>query len=462
MVGIGIGIGIGIGTRLGAGGAEPVVDSGPYDLAIQEEFATGGGTSLVVTLRQAPTTGNLLVCCYGVRRPVANLLGPGEGWTAAVTRQSSTTCSAGIWYKISDGTETEITATHNAAAASQSLVVREYPGVSASPLDVTVSNAGPSITSLNFGTTAATAQADELAVALLFTTATTPLRLSSWANDFEEVLSPSINAPLMHVADKILTATGAVTTTAAWEASNTAAGLIATFKLSAPPTRPAMPVRRLASGQFSAAENSGTTKATRAVAPAAGRVVLCLVGLSHDPGTDDFMTLSPSHSGSMVWTEVDKMFLGGGAAARYVYMFRAMSATDPGSDTVTLNFPEAGMSCWYAFVEVGNVDQSGSHGAGAIAQVKTAQHDPSGVFVDIVQDDVPAAGSTMVGIVLHGDNDRHLHEAGYHIIQEGTCGSDKSQQVSAFWKSSGDQTTHVEWVTNIHAIAIVAEIKAAA
>lgn len=445
----------GLDVQEGGGGAAAVVDTGPYDLARQEEYASNSGTSLAVTLRQAPVIGNLLVCNFGCRRPVANMVGPGAGWTAAVTKQASTSCSAGIWYKISDGSETVITCTQTAAAAAMAVLVREFPGVSASPLDVTVSNSTASGTSLNFGTTGTTAQANELACALLFTSDSTPRRLAGWSGGFDQIMSPVLESPRMHVADKLLAATGTVTTTPAWETSNAAVGCIATFKLSAPPTRPAMPVRRLVSGAYTTVENAGTTRALRSFATSANRLVVCAFAVSDDGGISADTTIAPSHGGALTWTIIKHDL--GGAVSRHVYIAYAWSATDNAADSPVLTFGQTGSALWYSVVEIGTVDLSTP-----VPQYKRASIGGAGATaIDITQDVAPSAGSTMIGIVLHGAGERHVHEAGYHIIEEGECG-DKSQQVSAFWYPVGDQTARVSWASTIHVIAIAAEIKRAA
>lgn len=433
-------------------GPAALVDSGPYDIARQEEYTSASGTSIATTLRQTPVDGNLLVCCFGGKVSDANLTGPGAGWTKAISRQASGSLAAGIWYRIASGDSATITCT-SGAAAPLTMHMREYEGVSASPLDVTVSNSSATgVTTLNLGTTGATAQADELAIAMVFTNDTLPLRFASWSNGFDEVMSPSLGNPKMYVANKVLSATGAVTVTPSWAASNAATGMIATFKLSAAPTRPAMPVRRLASGTYFTTENTGLTRTSRSFTPSANRLIICLYGISNDSGLDIDTTIAPSHGGALNWTVFgdDREF-----NARRVHFAYAWSATEPGAGTIEFTFPQVNDALWYSVIEIGGVDLSAP-----ITQMTSADAGVSDTEIDITQPVAPAATSTMVGIVLHGAFERHLHEAGYHIIEEGKC-ADMGQTVSAFWYPGADQTAHLSWATNIHAIAIVAEIKRA-
>lgn len=447
-------IGYGLGQTWRVSAPAPVVDTGTYDLARQEEYANNSGTSLAITLRQTPVEGNLLVCFFGGKLSDANLTGPGAGWTKAVSRGLSTSLAVGIWYKIAASDSATITCTQAGGSAALSLLVREYEGVSASPLDVTVSNTGNSITSLNLGTTGTTAQADELALAVAFTGDAPPMRFTGWSDGFDEVMSLELKGPKMHVGEKLLSATGTVTVTPSWETSRNACGVIATFKLSAAPTRPAMPVRRLASGTYTTTENSGTTRATRSFTPSANRLIVCMIGESDDGGISAPLSIAASHGGALSWT-ISRNDLGG-SVSRRVHLAYAWSASDPGADTLTFTLGQTGTALWYSIVEIGGVDLTDP-----IAQ--SADGDVGGggaTSITITQAGAPAADSTMLGIVLHGAVERHVHDAGYHLIQEGAC-ADNGQQVSAFWYPAGDQATTISWATTIHAIAIVAEIRAA-
>lgn len=106
-------------------------------------------------------------------------------------------------------------------------ILMEYSGlITASALDKTASAAatGTAETTANSGTTVATTQADELAVAIL--RGSNGVTLSSITNSFNIQSNP---AAYLVVADKILSATG-TTSTSMTQGAGSWVGFIATFK----------------------------------------------------------------------------------------------------------------------------------------------------------------------------------------------------------------------------------------
>jgi hypothetical protein len=216
--------------------------SGPADAvgfvqAVYADSATGVVASQSATLSTPATAGHLLVACANSD---ATLTTP-SGFTLAA---SAINAQGGyLWYKIASGGEATVTTTPSVSDVVAMAVV-EYGGVvGVSPLDVTVTNTvssgGP--TTGSPGTTAATAQAVELLVAMVGPhsfAAASPPSSPAWSNSFTDraggataFATASQNAALF-VADLTTSATGTYTTTATWtNASSDYGAILAAFKM---------------------------------------------------------------------------------------------------------------------------------------------------------------------------------------------------------------------------------------
>lgn len=192
----------------------------------------------VVTFGAGATAGNLLVA---VISGVAT--GPGtKEWTSSGWSKASQDSFGGagnasaqveIMYKIAAGGETAVTFTGwGTSAWFTSIVMAEWSGIdTSSPLDVFAndgSNSASAVTSRATGTTGTTAQNDELAVAAVGQGNT--VTALSWTNSFATRDSNAQAGSGVYLADKILSATGTVTSTASWTTSRIAGGCVATFK----------------------------------------------------------------------------------------------------------------------------------------------------------------------------------------------------------------------------------------
>ena len=429
-------------------------------IARQEEYSANVvGTTVTTTFKQTPTQGNLLVCVYGGKISDANLTGPGAGWTKAVSRQASVSLAAGMWYKIAGAAEaTAVVCTQAGAAAPQWVQIYEYPGVTATPLDVTASNSSAgAVVTLATGTTLATAQADELVIAA-WQTNDPAGRLSSVTDSFEPELASNLGDPALFAAAKVVSATGTQTSTGTWTTSNACVGLIATFKLSAAPSTSGQRIRRLVSGKFTTAENSTGTVTTGSFTPTQGKLLLAFVGCSNDSATDVDSTIAASHGGTLAWTLV-RSYVGTQGLARRVHVFRALASSAPGAGTIAITTPQTATAVWFSVVEVDGTDTSGTQGSGAIVQSAVGNSGVGATSVTVTQAAAPAAASSIVGICLHGTAQRQSRESTYRLINEGQC-ADKGQQVSAVWLNGADQTTTWTWATSSHSVAIAVEIKA--
>jgi hypothetical protein len=131
----------------------------------------------------------------------------------------SANVSGAFAFKVSDGTETSVQWTWTTSDNAQGWC-GVYTGLTATPFDVSQeANSGvTAVASQTTGTTAATAQADELAVAVMAVdTGANVSTNRAWTNSFSE-FAWAANDNGLSVAQKILTSTGTVETTFSGEA----------------------------------------------------------------------------------------------------------------------------------------------------------------------------------------------------------------------------------------------------
>lgn len=200
--------------------------------------ASTGPRDHVSTWATAPTEGNLLVA-YIYCRGSANFTWP-AGWTV-ITKiiQSSQMEMA---YKIAGASEgTELAVTISIENADATMGFGEWSGIDATiPLDVWNSNSsGATLTSLGVGPTAATDTADELVVAAFGVRAGGDEGGWSFTNSFvllgdENTTADGVCQPSGSAwADKIVSATGAQSTTGSWTAAGRSVAIIAAFRAAA-------------------------------------------------------------------------------------------------------------------------------------------------------------------------------------------------------------------------------------
>lgn len=205
---------------------------------VQKKGAQSGSAvaSLAVTLTSAPTAGNTLIACCNSDATIATP----AGFTLAVSAVSG----QGLYIFVRDvqaGDSATVTFTPSVSDAVAGGVL-EYSGLTATPLDKTASNTTNSAaTSIATGTTATTAQADELLIVVVGPHAGNghPWVLSSWTAGYtSQIEEPEglngASSAACHIGDRIVSATGAYTATGTWSpASSDAGAAIATFKIAA-------------------------------------------------------------------------------------------------------------------------------------------------------------------------------------------------------------------------------------
>jgi len=195
--------------------------------------AKTGGTDdspdeITLTFDQTATLGNLLVVIHFTGD--ANSNAPSGYSEAVVMTDSGNTDEGAIYYKISDGTET-LAVPGSDSTDEQMAIFYEIEGpFESSPLDQTI-DAGPQDDdSAECGTTGTTSQNDEIAIAAV-TIRSSSNEYDGWSDSFTNMrVALSSVAKGVYGATKLLTVTGAVSTTLTMLDTAVHMGSIATFK----------------------------------------------------------------------------------------------------------------------------------------------------------------------------------------------------------------------------------------
>ena len=196
----------------------------------------GSNTSYILNFGWTATAGRLLVLTASWDKVITGLSESSSTWTQVDYRINNNMVTGAMYYKVADGTETSVQLSWT-NSEDISIRVGEYSGVvSVDPLDVNSFgvNSGET-TSVATGTTAATAQNDELAIVMMGSDSGANTDTgNSWSNGFTEVLYlPGVSGdPGLSVAEKDLTSIGTVQTTFTTTASgDEMVAIVATFKV---------------------------------------------------------------------------------------------------------------------------------------------------------------------------------------------------------------------------------------
>jgi len=184
-------------------------------------------TSVAATFGASPTENNLLVACVQTLKNGNAGISTPAGWTQifqTINGFADGENRTAMFYKIAGASESS-TVTVNASGGADwescGLVVLEFENIAASPLDVSQTNweSGNGLTA-STGTTAATSQADEVAVAICAFMDDDFTIPGTWTGSYTEVWSENITdtggtsrSLCIGVAYKILSATGTQNTT---------------------------------------------------------------------------------------------------------------------------------------------------------------------------------------------------------------------------------------------------------
>lgn len=194
-----------------------------------------GDTSHSVTITAA-TSGNLLVSCMAGDGNTGTITVP-SGFT--LLNENVGTVSGSCAYKVSTGGETSVQWSWVNSVSSNAWV-GEWSGTTATPLDVKTENGTwASVSSISTGTTSATAQNDEIGIAVAFCGDFWRCNSNSWTNSYTTLrfVSGTTNDPAIAISTKTLSSTGAQETTFDYTADASAPteayAQIMTFKASA-------------------------------------------------------------------------------------------------------------------------------------------------------------------------------------------------------------------------------------
>lgn len=210
---------------------------------IQRQTAASGAnvTTLTATWSPTPTPNNLLLCRANCD---ATATMNSSGWTLAHSQINLS--GLYLWYKIALAGESTSVTVNPTSSASLELIIEEWAGGLSGTVAVLdrIANA----TGASTGTTAATTQADELAIAQVGMSNTPGTGFSAtWTNSFTAettLVGAGGVSTALHPAFRVLTATGTVTTTATPAGGGTASGgLVATFKMALPVPLLTLPMR---------------------------------------------------------------------------------------------------------------------------------------------------------------------------------------------------------------------------
>jgi hypothetical protein len=206
---------------------------GPGPLLVQKTQGANGAaadTPLTVALSTPVVQGHLIILAFHTSGTGNHLLSGtgGSGWT----RIAGDGTRASIYWKVAssgDAALSPFTVTvddDTAVSITRKAFLLEYEQMAAAPADVGASaNSAGSVVSQTSGTTAATAQANELALAI-FGQGSGGTTNQAWTNGFSQLDSVSRG----WLVWKHLSAAGAVETTQSWTTSASMQAAIATFK----------------------------------------------------------------------------------------------------------------------------------------------------------------------------------------------------------------------------------------
>lgn len=210
---------------------------------VQAQNVTGDATttSLSATYASTPTPGNRL---FAMAVSDATLDGTGmasAGWTLAASKVAD--AGLYIWSKIAGASEPTTVTVVPTTAAPTNLRITEISGLDTNAIDAVVTNSGgTAATSISTGTTGATSDADEWALAVfgIARHRSGTGTVTAYSNGFVEtaqVANAAGNKPLLATATKTLSATGTVECTATLSvAEDHPAGLVVTYRLAPPIT----------------------------------------------------------------------------------------------------------------------------------------------------------------------------------------------------------------------------------
>lgn len=208
------------------------------DIIQRAEGSNNGVSSIAATFSGTPVSGNLIVAVHMTGATNSSGCSSSSGSYASALALTNATESdeAEIYYRIAGASEaTEVTATSSASDENAILLIEIEGPFEASPVDLAEAEARTAgAASYALATSGTTSQADEVAVAAVYTRdAANNGAGMTWSDSFvkDDLLSDAVtSAKSIHCATKLLTATGTVSTTLTYAINATGVGGIVTFK----------------------------------------------------------------------------------------------------------------------------------------------------------------------------------------------------------------------------------------
>lgn len=198
---------------------------------VQSKSYTGtAAASHDIVLDSGPIQGNLLVLCVVSDATVTTP----SGWDVVNSAVSDT--GTYMYTKDAGASESATITVSPTSSASLAMAVLEYSGMTAASLDKTA--AATNTQPVSTGTTATTAQADEVLVGIVGVNQSASRTISSWSNSFVQLYSVATGSGASHVrlGVALLTVAGTGTYETAATLSGAQAncsGIIGTFKIAA-------------------------------------------------------------------------------------------------------------------------------------------------------------------------------------------------------------------------------------
>jgi hypothetical protein len=197
-----------------------VTEGGTASIVLEQTklgtWVTGGPTSSTIQPDNNITTGNLLILVAGLdgaARSVSSVTDTaGNTWTlveSVASPNAPTSSYVSLWYTVvSAGGGTRPTITANLSAGNNhGLILREYSGLTATPVDVTENAAANStVSSFTSDTTSTPSQADSLVVGAAMVRSTSSSYTASSGGSFTNTAEVGLNYVKVLAQDKIITA----------------------------------------------------------------------------------------------------------------------------------------------------------------------------------------------------------------------------------------------------------------
>ncbi|MDP2691064.1 MAG: hypothetical protein Q8O95_01505 [bacterium] len=201
----------------------------------QVVFGTKSGVSTTVSASwaSATTAGNLLVAIVSFDDGTdITITPPAGGWTLAKRQNNTTRIGSAIYYIANAASQSGSKTWGISPSARSAVVMMEYSGIATvSPLDKTASTLGASNT-VSSGTTTATAQNNEVAIAALVTRESNDVLSNAPTNGFVQLgeYDGGDNRVTMGIYEKTLTTIGTYGTQDGVNDNEEWVGIIVTFK----------------------------------------------------------------------------------------------------------------------------------------------------------------------------------------------------------------------------------------